>query len=314
VRKPGDPETAKHFVQAAHWFGKEGVRVLVESGAQDELAESGADVFHAPHDELHKMGADFVVCFGGDGTMIRAAHAFPNGCPPILAFALGSLGFLTPFPVSCMYEALGMLVRGGFKLRLRGRLEFEVHRSVAAAAAGEWCEEVEVVSALNEAVIDRGNSSSLAKLLLYSNQGKEPVTVVQGDGVIIASPTGSTAYSLSAGGSMVHPNVTAILVTPISPFSLSFRPVLLPDSATLRIKVADDARTSSWISFDGRPSLELRRGDWVLCRYSAYPVPAVLPTGAQDHDEVMPGAGPDDWLTSIKTALHWNAAQLQKDR
>jgi NAD+ kinase len=148
--------------------------------------------------------------------------------------------------------------------------------------------------------------ASQVQLVLFSSQsGTLPVTTVQGDGLILASPTGSTAYSLSAGGSMVHPNVQAILVTPICPHSLSFRPILVPDSASLKVQVAPDARNSAWISFDGRKSVEMRPGDWVVCRYSAFPVPAVMPRRTRTGDE-------DGWLQSLKTALHWNLIQVQK--
>ena len=160
-------------------------------------------------------------------------------------------------------------------------------------------------------MIDRGPAASLVKLILYSNQGDEPVTVVQGDGLIMSTPTGSTAYSLSAGGSMVHPNVNAILLTPICAHSLSFRPILIPDSATLRVKVAEDARSSAWISFDGRPSIELHPGDWVVCRYSQFPVPAILPFSTLDGEAKFPGTSSDDWLSSLRTALHWNVNATQ---
>ena len=186
---------------------------------------------------------------------------------------------------------------------MRARLEFELHRSNPK----DQMEEVQKVIVLNEAVIDRGATSSLIQLHLFTTlTSTEPVTTVQGDGLILASPTGSTAYSLSAGGSMVHPSVQTILITPICPHSLSFRPILVSDSATLRVQVAMESRNSAWISFDGRKSIEMMPGDWVVCRYSAFPVPAVQPSRSRQ------GGDDDGWLNSLKSALSWNLVQIQK--
>jgi NAD kinase len=308
IRKPGDVETRKIFIQACEWLRSEGIRVVVETDSRNELGTiTEGEIFHTSHSQVHKTNVDFVVALGGDGTFIRAAHAFPNGCPPVIAFALGTLGFLTPFPVNSLHDGLTSVVKGGFQVRLRARLEFEVHRQQKNSSNNNI---TETVCVLNEAVIDRGHSSSVTKLILFSNQGDEPLTTAMGDGLIVSTPTGSTAYSLSAGGSMVHPSVPAILVTPICPHSLSFRPILIPDSATLRIKVASDARNSAWISFDGRPSLELQPGDWVNCRYSQFPVPAVMAFRPDDSNMSLPGASSDEWLLSLRTALHWNNSGL----
>jgi len=193
---------------------------------------------------------------------------------------------------------LNFVLEGGFGLRLRARLEVELRRSVD--------EVPKIYQVLNECVVDRGTTSSLVRLVLFnSRDGDQPVTIVQGDGLIVATPTGSTAYSLSAGGSMVHPSVPAILVTPICPHSLSFRPILVPDSATLRVQVAPDARNSAWLSIDGRKSLELKQGDEFVVRFSSYPVPAVMARRMGQGDT-------DGWLSSLRTALNWNVTQAQK--
>jgi len=298
--RPGDEVSLKAFRDIAFLLWKRGVKILVESGSESQLPSARPpeyELSHAAHEDLHRHPVDFVVTLGGDGTFIRAAHAFPRACPPILAFAFGSLGFLTPFPASSIYESINFVMDGGFGLRLRARLEVELHRKD---------HEVEIFQVLNECVVDRGTTSSLVRLILYSSRdGVHPVTIVQGDGLILATPTGSTAYSLSAGGSMVHPSVPAILVTPICPHSLSFRPILVPDSATLRVQVAPDARNSAWLSIDGRRSIELKQEDEFIVRFSSYPVPAVMARRTANGDT-------DGWLSSLKTALHWNVIQVQK--
>jgi NAD kinase len=146
---------------------------------------------------------------------------------------------------------------------------------------------------LNEIVIDRGPAPYLSNLEVLADDCA--VTRVQADGIIVATPTGSTAYSLSSGGSMVHPTVPAILFTPICPHSLSFRPVIFPHDAVLQIKVPEDARASAWVSFDGRHRMELMRGDKVVVWASDYPVPTF-----SAHDPTT------DWFTSVSHCLRWN--------
>lgn len=127
------------------------------------------------------------------------------------------------------------------------------------------------------------------------------MTTVQADGLCVATPTGSTAYSLSAGGSLVHPESPAILVSPICPHTLSFRPIILPDSMELRICVPYNSRSTAWASFDGRGRVELRQGDHIKITASPYPFPTVC----KDKQST-------DWFSSIARTLKWNERQRQK--
>jgi len=130
----------------------------------------------------------------------------------------------------------------------------------------------------------------------------EHFTTVQADGVCVATPTGSTAYNLAAGGSLCHPDNPVILVTAICAHTLNFRPIILPDTVVLRVGVPYDARTSSWASFDGRERVELRAGDYVTISASRYPFAYVLP----------PGGHNKGWVNSISKTLQWNSRQKQK--
>lgn len=129
----------------------------------------------------------------------------------------------------------------------------------------------------------------------------ERVTLVQGDGLILATPTGSTAYSLAAGGSMVHPAVPAILLTPVSPHSLSFRPALLPESAVITVGVPLNARCGAALSVDGKDVCQLQLGDTVEVCMSPYPVPTICLTTETR-----------DWFASCNEALQWNGRAEQK--
>jgi NAD+ kinase len=228
---------------------------------------------------------DFVVCLGGDGLMLHAAHIFGDAIPPIISFRLGSLGFLTAHDFVDYRRHIADVVAGceelascrltssvdgsplaGVHITLRMRLRCEVLRAGAPVEGG--CHEV-----LNEVVVARGASPYLTNIEVYERESL--ITRVQADGVMLATPTGSTAYSVAAGGSMVHPNVPAILFTPVCPHSLSFRPVILPDYARLELRIAGDARGGALATFDGKHTVELRPGDAVRVALSPHPVPTI---------------------------------------
>jgi len=152
---------------------------------------------------------------------------------------------------------------------------------------------------LNEVVIDRGSSPYLAALECFCDDVH--LTTVQADGVIFATPSGSTAYSMAAGGSVVHPAVPSILVTPICPHVLSFRSMVFPDHVVLRCFVPDDSRSTAMVAFDGKHRRELQRGDSVQIQMSAYPVPTI---NKGDHSS--------DWLESLKRSFNFNTRPRQK--
>ncbi|CDW99603.1 hypothetical protein, partial [Sporisorium scitamineum] len=158
---------------------------------------------------------------------------------------------------------------------------------------------VETFEVLNDLVVDRGPSPYVSLLEVFGDE--HHMTTAQADGLCISTPTGSTAYSLSAGGSLVHPEIPAILITPICPHTLSFRPMLLPDSMELRIAVPYNSRSTAWASFDGRGRVELKQGDHIKVTASRYPFPTVC---AENQST--------DWFSSISRTLKWNERQRQK--
>jgi len=152
---------------------------------------------------------------------------------------------------------------------------------------------------MNEVVVDRGPSPYLTNLEVFCNG--RIMTSVQGDGIIIATPTGSTAYSLAAGASMVHPSVPSMIVTPICPHSLSFRSIVVPSGVEISIRVAPQSRNSAWVAFDGRNRQEIKQGDSVTVTTSAWPVPSINNTGHVT-----------DWFDSLGECLQWNVRKQQK--
>ncbi|KAI1320601.1 hypothetical protein EDD11_000123 [Mortierella claussenii] len=157
----------------------------------------------------------------------------------------------------------------------------------------------ETFEILNDLVLDRGPSANLSLLELFGDE--EHLTTVQADGIVISTPTGSTAYSLAAGGPLTHPEIPAILISPICPHTLSFRPMLLPDSMELRICVPFDSRSTAWASFDGRGRVELKQGDHIKVTASVYPFPTICSSTQSS-----------DWFHSLSRCLRWNERERQK--
>ncbi|KAF8588700.1 ATP-NAD kinase [Ramaria rubella] len=291
---------------------------------------------------------DFVVTLGGDGTVLFTSWLFQRIVPPVLPFALGSLGFLTNFDFSDHQVVMDSAIESGIRVNLRMRFTCTVYRAVAPekgkgrkavkkgetgeimmknigkegweALEGGWAggggnapvshpkdkeimcfttRPVESFEVINELVVDRGPSPYVSLLELFGDE--HHMTTVQADGLTVSTPTGSTAYSLSAGGSLVHPEIPALLITPICPHTLSFRPMLLPDSMELRICVPYNSRSTAWASFDGRGRVELKQGDHIKVTASKYPFPTVC----ADKQST-------DWFHAISRTLKWNERERQK--
>ncbi|KAH8815269.1 NAD kinase associated with ferric reductase [Xylogone sp. PMI_703] len=232
---------------------------------------------------------DLVLTLGGDGTVLFTSWLFQRIVPPILSFSLGSLGFLTNFEYERFKEHLNKVMGDeGMRVNLRMRFTCTVYRGGATPGEMEEAEQFEV---LNELVIDRGPSPYVSNLELYGDN--ELLTVVQADGCIFSTPTGSTAYSLSAGGSLVHPDIPAILLTPICPHTLSFRPMVLSDTLLLRVSIPRNSRATAYCAFDGKGRVELRQGDHVTIAASQYPFPTVVRSSTE-------------WFDSVSRTLKWN--------
>jgi len=313
VAKPGDRLVIATVQDIAAWLTSQGMVVVLEPQLlQDEPdlrnTLKGARTF-SRGDKLERS-IDLVITVGGDGTLTWAVSLFRTAMPPVLSFAAGSLGFLTPFPLDGWVRTLTRLLdlhrpRRPLPLVCRMRLRVVVHRRKGNPnghdgddSEDEGGEPLQV-QCLNEVLVHRGQSGALAKLDVGVDG--ERVTLVQGDGLILATPTGSTAYSLAAGGSMAHPSVPAILLTPVSPHSLSFRPALLPDSAVVTISVPLTARYGAALSVDGKDVCTLRLGDSVEVAMSSHPVPTICCTTETA-----------DWFASVHEALQWNGRIEQK--
>ncbi|PWU19637.1 MAG: NAD(+) kinase [Bdellovibrio sp.] len=222
-------ETSASFGLAetlSHWLKERKQRVYT---APEQKPIPGTRLLRS-FAEFRKMG--LIVVLGGDGTYLRAVRLMDGASIPILGINMGSLGFLTPVRAEEVFAALDLTLKNEMQLVPRSMLEIEL---VQGSKLSLFC-------ALNDVVIERGRMSQLINLSIQC--GDDFVSEVKADGLIISTPTGSTAYNLSAGGPLLHPRVQGMVVTPIAPHSLTSRPLIFPDDEHLHFRIVSKVRNS----------------------------------------------------------------------
>ena len=217
-----------------------------------------------PRDDV-PQGCDLIIVLGGDGTLLSAARAIGRRGITLFAVNLGGLGFLTAITVDELYPELQRAFRGEHRIAKRKLLTVEVKREEQVVASYD---------ALNDAVLTK---AAIARMIdLDTHVDDQFVCAYKADGLIISTPTGSTAYSLSAGGPIIFPSVPAICITPICPHMLTNRPVLVPETSVIRI-VSRGPDESVFLTIDGQIGTHLREHDTVICRSSHYSLHLVRP-------------------------------------
>lgn len=253
--KRGLTAASSVLAELAGWLEARGVQPVFESDTA-RLAGLPPDRPTVPPDAL-PHDCDLIVVLGGDGTLIGAADliARADADVPILGVNFGSLGFLTEITLPELYDALEATLEGSAEIESRAMLSAHTARGDAAFAD-------HIV--LNDIVITKGAMSRIIEIAV--SVGAETVTRVRADGLIIASPTGSTAYNLAAGGPIVHPAVDAMLLTPIAPHTLTNRPVVIPAESEVHLAPVMDDNDEVFVTFDGQSGFPLRSGDRVSIR------------------------------------------------
>jgi NAD+ kinase len=223
---------------------------LRHKGAQASILSADADA------ELRGLGesaTDFIVALGGDGTMLRAAHAGARAAVPVLGINLGRLGFLTEFQRDDWETGLDQLMTGKYWIEHRMMLHADGERN--GLSLGAW-------DMLNECAITRGGGTRL--VLLEALIDGQPLTTYAADGLILSTPTGSTAYALAAGGPILPPELRNILLIPVAPHLSVERAIVLPEGAVVTVRVRPDS--AALISCDGQTPVELAGGDQIHVR------------------------------------------------
>ena len=260
VGKLGSPEIAASLRELSALLRARGCEVLIEKETAAELGERGVG-----YEEIGAK-ADLAIVIGGDGTMLAAARNLVGRRVPVTGVNQGRVGFMTDIGHDDMHAGIGAILEGRYTLEERALLDAEVFRGGKSVLR---------TIALNEAVVGKGGQGRLIEFQLTIDG--EFIYKLRGDGVIVATPTGSTAYALSAQGPILHPSVPALALVPLAPHTLSARPVSISDRSVIEIAIvhAMDARAH----FDGMVVHDLAEGDRVVLRRSADVARFVHPPG-----------------------------------
>ena len=279
ISRPDRPEVAKILPGLLTWLAEHGYKIVVDLATSQYI--SGQKV--VPRSEMASQLLDLVVVLGGDGTLLSAARVTATIDVPLLGVNLGSLGFLTEVPLQSLYSMLEAIGRGHAEVEHRSLMQVDLLRE--DEVRGRYL-------VFNDAVV---NKTALARLNTYDlHIDKAFVSSYRADGMIVATPTGSTAYSLSAGGPVLMPSVKAFVITPVAPHSLTHRPLVVPDSVEIEIMLRSEEEVA-YLSLDGQPGLDLRDGDRVHCRRSEHEV-NLFRTGT-------------DFFHVLRTKLNWGERQ-----
>jgi NAD+ kinase len=262
ISKPHSDQAARLVPELVEWLETRGVAVRLD----EESASYAGRATGLPRKDVPE-GCDLVVVMGGDGTLLSAARAAGGRDIPLFAVNLGNLGFLTAITVAEIYPQLERALVGDFHTRRRRMLHVELWRDGHMLASHE---------ALNDMVLAKAEIARMIELEVHADGNF--VCVYRADGLIVCTPTGSTAYSISAGGPILYPTVAALSITPICPHMLSNRPVIVPDEMVIEI-INQSADQSTYFTIDGQVGELLEREDRVICRRSAFCVNLVRPPG-----------------------------------
>jgi NAD+ kinase len=256
IAKPGRPQLPDVAARLVRWLEAHDYEVMADEATC--FAIPGLSC--VARDEIAKRQPEFVVVLGGDGTMLAAARAVAKAGIPILGVNLGSLGFMTEIRQEELEAMLDAHAQKKGAMDVRAMVHCQLER-------GAKC--VETYEALNDIVVNKAALARIVDFDVYVNQ--QFVSNYKADGIIIATPTGSTAYSLAAGGPILAPSVDAFVITPVSPHALTNRPLVVPDRSEIVIEVKQ-TQEEAYLTVDGQTGVPLRKGDRISCRKSEHTI------------------------------------------
>ena len=254
MSKPTKPELTRIVPEVVDWLQDRGYKVITDR----ETSNYCKGLESVPREEIANYPVKFVVLLGGDGTLLSAARVLARSDIPVLGINLGSLGFLTEVTVKDLYLALEAADQGKAGIEERSMLACQIERDGTVLVAYD---------ALNEIVVGKNTLSRLNSFEVTIDGVF--VSSYKADGLIVSTPTGSTAYSLAAGGPILTPSVEAFVITPVSPHSLTHRPLVVRDNAEIVI-VVKAAKEGAFVSFDGQLGKAILEGDTIRCRKLAH--------------------------------------------
>jgi NAD+ kinase len=269
ISKPNEPRAIAVAAQIAKWAEALGLKLLVDSCISGLPPETVC-----ASQQYIADNSDLLIALGGDGTMIHTARLVAGHGTPVLGINLGSLGYLTEFAVEETISALEEVSRGDYQIDRRTMLDWQVVREGEKLSAGR---------VLNDVVV---NKTALARIIeIDCSINSHHVTTYRGDGLIVATPTGSTAYNLSAGGPIIYPTTQAIAIAPICPHTLTNRPIVLPDTLEITLQLVTRGQ-EVMLTSDGHTGVPLIVGDRVEIKKSDKTFNLVRPKG-RDYFQIL---------------------------
>ncbi len=269
ISKPRNAPAVRVVPELIQWLAARGIGVRVDPETATYLG--GDTSIHMLPRERVVEGTQLLIVLGGDGTLLSAARAAGGRDIPLFAVNLGNLGFLTAITVDELYPQLDRALQGDYQISRRQMLHTELWRKGAITCTYE---------ALNDTALAKADIARIIDLEVHIDD--QLMCHYKADGLIVSTPTGSTAYSLSAGGPIMVPDVAAICITPICPHMLTNRPVIVPGDAVIQLTLCSDSPT--FLTIDGQEGQQLEQDDRVICRRSQHTVNLIRPHGANFFD------------------------------
>jgi NAD+ kinase len=273
VVKPHQPDALTTLCRLTEWLNERGLRLIGGPGIEHERIEheTGCGVDAVPDDQL-AQSSDLILVLGGDGTMIATARMIGDAKVPVLGINYGGLGYLAEFRIEELFSALESILASDYKLDRRLMLEVELRRGPELVTHNR---------VLNDVVV---NKAALARIIqIETHLNGQFVNSFRADGLIVSTPTGSTAYNLSAGGPIIYPSMNAVVITPICPFTLSNRPIVVPDDSLIEVRLLTEKEEVA-LTLDGQVGFPMQVGDRLSIRKSVTSFNLVQPTNRNYFD------------------------------
>jgi NAD+ kinase len=274
-----DAEATRKADELENWLRSKDIDVVRKKNLPPKSKIADKNKSFAPADLL------YIFVLGGDGTFLSAVRWIGDQNIPIIGVKFGEVGFLAETVEENLFSAAEAILNNRFNIEPRMRLMVKVIREEKELARE---------TVFNDIVINKGALARLAHIETYINN--HYLTTYSADGLIVATPTGSTAYSLAAGGPVIHPEVPGILMTPICPFTLTNRPLIVPDSANIKIRLGKKS-SDIMLTFDGQAGLEINEGHTIIIRKGLYPVKMIT----------LPG---QHYFDVLKAKLRWSGGRV----
>jgi NAD+ kinase len=257
IVKPHQPDALETLCRLTLWLSERGLTLVGPTGIERETIEhqTGCRIDVVNDDELARQ-VDLMLVLGGDGTMIATARMIGDSQVPVIGVNYGGLGYLAEFTLEELFPALDSILAGEYGLEERLMLTVELWRGEQLVTRNR---------VLNDVVVNKSALARIIEIEAYLND--QFVSLFRADGLIVATPTGSTAYNLSAGGPIIFPSMNAVVLTPICPFTLSNRPIVVPDDSMIEVRLMTENEDVA-LTLDGQVGFPLEAGDRALIRKS----------------------------------------------